>query len=48
MNDVELRMTTVNGMLLKEMQTMHDQKEKRDRNAKSLKEVFRGTSNPQN
>ena len=46
MNDVELRMTTVTGMLQKELQAMHDQKEKRERNAKSLKEVFRGTNNP--
>ena len=42
MNDVELRMTTVTSMLQKELQIMLDQKEKRERTAKSLKDVFRG------
>ena len=46
MNDAELRMQTVAGMLLKELSQMQETRDKRDKVAKSLKEVvFRGTTN---
>jgi hypothetical protein len=46
MNDPELRMTTVNAMLMKELTQINEQREKRDRANKSLKDRMMGMAGP--
>lgn len=46
MNDPELRMTTVNAMLMKELTQINEQRDKRDRANKSLKDRMMGMAGP--